>query len=117
MSAFSPFCVEKHKKIFNIQKITICSRMETFKFWKYEKTQSAASLASNGFYYINDRDLVTCFHCGLILGYWNKSNIPAVDNLRYSANCTFINLNKGLLQFDTSTEKLVPANLTEGRCV
>jgi len=104
---------EKPRKFFDNTKVTFLSKMNTFRFWKYDQIQSASSLAKCGFYAINNMDLVACFYCGIILGSWKKSDVPWIEHLKYSCNCTFLNLNKNVLQLESSEERLVP-NLMNG---
>lgn len=85
---------EKLQAIFNNDYITILSRIKTFEGWKFENIQNSQALADCGFYSIQDRDLVRCFHCGVVLGFWTLEDIPWMEHYSHSPKCLYINLNK-----------------------
>jgi len=106
---------EKHGLIFNKNKVTLLSRIRTFEEWEYNLIQNSKVLANCGFYAMNDRDLVRCFYCGIVIGSWASEDIPWMEHFRHSKNCTFINLNKIRLKEEAGLENSLIAEMNDGK--
>lgn len=50
---------------------------------------TGSSLAKAGFYYIQEKDYVKCFHCGIILGNWSSED-PVLTHLKHNRQCEFM---------------------------
>lgn len=87
-------CIETHSRVYTC----FSDRLLSFKNWP--GTQSPQSMASAGFFYINPDDDVQCFYCGIRIAFWEPSDIPLSEHLRWSKDCVFANL---LLKNQTTT--------------
>lgn len=67
-------------------------RVVSFQNWPVQLLQNKHALASAGFYYTNNSDIVKCFSCGLRLGQWLKSDDIWKEHYKWSPNCPYINM-------------------------
>ena len=67
-------------------------RVSTFQNWPIQLYQNKHAMASAGFYYTNNSDIVKCFSCGLQLGQWLKSDDVWKQHLKWSPHCHYINM-------------------------
>ena len=67
-------------------------RISSFKNWPVQLRQNKHALASAGFYYTNNSDLVKCFSCGLRLGQWLKTDDVWSEHFKWSPYCHYINM-------------------------
>lgn len=64
-------------------------------------------LATCGFYFLGEPDLVKCFFCDIEIALWDRGDDPARDHLKWSKRCPLINnlrtinkpIEKGFLRF------------------
>ena len=81
-------------------------RVSSFDKWPLQLRQDKHTLASAGFYYTNDGDLVKCFSCGLHLGDWLKDDNVWKEHQRWSPRCHYINmvgfLKESVMYLDTA---------------
>lgn len=67
-------------------------RLLSFGNWPVQLQQKKHSLASAGFYYTNNSDIVKCFSCGLRLGNWLKDDDVWKEHQRWSPRCHYVNM-------------------------
>lgn len=64
--------------------LSLSNRIKTFKQW-HKKFMFIMPLAENGFYYIEEYDLLCCAYCRVTINHWcYKDNV-----LKHSPNCPF----------------------------
>jgi hypothetical protein len=39
---------------------------------------------------------VTCFHCGVIIGEWQETDVPWIEHAKYGPSCLYVIHVKGL---------------------
>lgn len=71
------------------------SREHTFKNWPIQLTQKPKDLITNGFYYTDVGDQVTCFYCGVTLKQWDKLDIIETEHFKWEPNCLFAKMISG----------------------
>jgi len=69
-------------------------RLNTFENWSKSKTQTKQQMAEAGFFHINKKDLVMCFHCGLGLDDWSEQD-PWRRHALWNNSCPYVIKNKG----------------------
>lgn len=65
-------------------------RFQTFKNWTGHQTPE--SLARAGFFYLQDKDEVQCYCCGIRIHKWEPTDDPIKEHLRWSEHCTYAEL-------------------------
>nr|BDT62221.1 MAG: baculoviral IAP repeat-containing protein [Penaeus semisulcatus majanivirus] len=70
-------------------------RLETFRYWPKETTQSPHKLAEAGFVSSGSGDAVYCFHCGVHLEKWEKNDMPWKEHAKWSPRCRYVKMVKG----------------------
>ena len=68
------------------------SRKNTFHLppaWE-NRTQDPVELASNGFYYTGQEDIVTCYSCGVRLSRWKETHDAFTRHFESSPNCAHL---------------------------
>lgn len=89
-------------------------RLATFKNWPKSLKQTPEALAEAGFFYMNVGDNVACFYCAVGCKSWEEHDIPWVEHAKWSPDCLFLQLHKGLefaRSFKPEDEK--PASVEE----
>lgn len=61
-------------------------RLKTFEFWP-KNFINTKELASNGFFYLNIRDIVQCYYCNVQIHNWHKDDKVSEEHKKYSSNC------------------------------
>lgn len=64
-------------------------RLFSFRDWKYPFVDSK-ELAKAGFYNLRSGDNVRCAFCAIVIGNWEKGDIPIVEHRKFSPNCPFL---------------------------
>lgn len=64
-------------------------RLHTFIDWPVKFIQPK-DLASNGFYYLREKDHVACIFCRGVVGSWEEGDTPADEHKKHFSNCAFI---------------------------
>lgn len=64
-------------------------RRKTFDAWPVEFV-SKDELAKAGFFYLRTRDLVQCFFCKGIIGYWECGDRPFTEHEKHFPSCPFV---------------------------
>lgn len=82
------------KDIFDREMILFESRLRSFEKWRWGQVQDPVSLSICGFYYTGVADKVLCFHCGIGLHDWKKSDNCFLEHAIHSPLCPFLLLNK-----------------------
>ena len=66
-------------------------RFTTFFNWTRYEVQEPYQLSTAGFFCKDAREgLVQCYHCGLLLGHWEFTDLPMVEHIRYFPTCDFL---------------------------
>ncbi|XP_060082815.1 E3 ubiquitin-protein ligase XIAP-like [Ylistrum balloti] len=65
------------------------SRRESFRNWP-GRSQDIDILASAGFFFTGEEDIVRCFHCDIGLAEWDSDDDPWVEHARHSPDCPFL---------------------------
>ena len=69
---------------------TLERRLWTFQNWPIGLNQTKSDMAESGFWYTNQKDIVTCFHCGVVLSDFEKTDIPMIEHAKHSKDCYFL---------------------------
>ncbi|XP_030375195.1 death-associated inhibitor of apoptosis 2 [Scaptodrosophila lebanonensis] len=72
------------------------TRLRTFVDWPIKDIQPAEALAQAGLYYQRIDDQVRCFHCNIGLRSWQKDDEPWHEHAKWSPQCQFVLLSKGI---------------------
>jgi len=64
-------------------------RKSTFWNWK-NKYVGGADLAKAGFVCLHEADLVQCFFCRVIVGFWEEGDIPIKEHTKHNPSCPFV---------------------------
>ena len=69
-------------------------RVNTFvdRFWPMSLHQNAVTMASAGFFYSGNGDIVICAFCGLYLYRWLPNDDPFTEHKKFNDNCKFVSL-------------------------
>ena len=99
---------------------TLQNRIETFQDWKNENV-NPLDLARAGFFYVGDRDIVSCYFCDLLVCDWEKGDDPLLDHAKNSQSCPFLYLKfgKGLkakIEANNFPEAPKPSSLERFTC-
>ncbi|CAH1106757.1 unnamed protein product [Psylliodes chrysocephalus] len=62
-------------------------RLKSFENWK--GVVSPIDLALAGFHYIDEEDVVKCFECNIEINKWKPGDVPILDHLKFSPNCSY----------------------------
>ncbi|WAR07953.1 XIAP-like protein [Mya arenaria] len=68
---------------------THVSRLQTYTGWPHS-TPTPYSLASAGFFYTGQHDLVRCHHCGIGLKDFSPVDDPMTEHIIHADNCDFL---------------------------
>ena len=73
-----------------------CYRLDTFKFWPYFYKFPTYDLAKSGFYYSGQKDIVTCFYCGISIYDWSAIDKNEIHNQhqKHSPYCNYMKMMK-----------------------
>ena len=82
-------------------------RVLSFQNWPIQLYQNKHALASAGFYYTNNSDIVKCFSCGLQLGQWLRSDDVWGQHRKWSPYCHYINMVGSVKLVEGSKETFV----------
>ncbi|CAG2184551.1 BIRC2_3 [Mytilus edulis] len=63
---------------------TVTDRIDTFLTWPHKDIQDPRIVATAGFYYTMDHDIVRCFCCDLGLSEWDENDSPWTEHARHS---------------------------------
>lgn len=74
---------------------TVTDRIDTFLTWPHKDIQEPRIVATAGFYYTMDHDIVRCFCCDLGLSEWDENDSPWTEHARHSPNCWYLKRVKG----------------------
>lgn len=74
---------------------TVSDRIDTFLTWPHKDIQEPRIVATAGFYYTMDHDIVRCFCCDLGLSEWDENDSPWTEHARHSPNCWYLKRVKG----------------------
>jgi len=73
--------------------VTLSSRLDSFKSWKYYNIQNPQKLARAGFFSCGSSDRVVCFYCARALWKWEAGDDPWIEHASSEPNCAFLLLN------------------------
>jgi len=65
------------------------ARLQTFRTWTH-RTPRPADLASAGFIYMGNGDMVRCVFCGQYVGNWEEEDFPITEHRALFPECPFI---------------------------
>ncbi|XP_071170353.1 putative inhibitor of apoptosis [Mytilus edulis] len=74
---------------------TVTDRIDTFVTWPHKDIQEPTNVATAGFYYTLNHDLVRCFCCNLGLSEWDECDNPWTEHARHSPACWYLKRVKG----------------------
>lgn len=99
---------------------TLENRVKSFSDWSNDNV-NPLELARAGFFYIGDKDIVSCYFCHLFICDWEKGDNPLLDHVKASPSCPFLYLKfgRGLeskIKLNTLTEALKPSSLDRYTC-
>ncbi|PIK61630.1 Xiap protein [Apostichopus japonicus] len=69
-------------------------RMESFSTWPECHFIKPIALAKAGFFKSGEKDEVTCFYCGVGLGYWEPGDDPLEEHGKGNSSCKWLKLLK-----------------------
>jgi hypothetical protein len=75
----------KHKKYESFD-----ARLKSYDKWPSYAKKTPCELASFGFFYEGNQDVVKCFTCGIAIYDWEEGDIVLMEHRKYSPNCKFI---------------------------
>lgn len=67
-------------------------RLSTFQTWPKQMKQDKYAMATAGFFYLKEGDIVECFACGVRMSQWTITDIPAIEHQKCSPDCSYIKL-------------------------
>ena len=67
-------------------------RLKTFDNWPKQMVPNKYDLAKCGFTYMGVGDKVKCFHCGVYLKDWERTDNPWNEHYKWSPNCDYIKI-------------------------
>lgn len=68
------------------------ARLETFSLWPLENPKPV-DLATAGFEYTGNQDVVRCRCCDVLIGDWEQGDVPFDRHCNIATNCTFLQEN------------------------
>ncbi|XP_052238126.1 baculoviral IAP repeat-containing protein 7-like [Dreissena polymorpha] len=68
---------------------TLCSRLDTFKHWRFHSTQTPEQLADAGMYYTGVDDHCRCFACDGGFRKWEPGDDPWIEHCRWFPACPY----------------------------
>ena len=77
---------------FNGTYFKFSSRLDSFKNWPYSFKLGPIDMAKAGFYYLNQQDIVTCFHCGVTLSNWVSVINIKEEHRKHSPTCNYLKM-------------------------
>ncbi|XP_077295172.1 putative inhibitor of apoptosis [Arctopsyche grandis] len=86
--------IQSHRPPVQPKYSTFKSRLDTYGPWPASHPQTPESLATAGFYYSGLNDQVRCFHCDVVLCYWEPTDDPWTEHAKWLPECGFLNLIK-----------------------
>lgn len=75
---------------YNTSMANSADRVATFNSWPKQMVQKPEEMVSSGFYYTGRGDVVQCFHCGISLKYWSRTDTANHEHRRHSPQCKFL---------------------------
>ena len=75
---------------YNTSMANAADRMVTFNSWPKQMVQKPEEMVSSGFYYTGHGDVVQCFHCGISLKYWSRTDRSNMEHRKHSPQCKFL---------------------------
>lgn len=69
----------------SVDPISYEDRLKSFKNWNGQV--DAKSLASAGFYYIQEGDICRCVHCNIEIFKWRREDCPIEEHFKYAPHC------------------------------
>ena len=75
---------------YNTSMANAADRMTTFNSWPKQMVQKPEQMVSSGFYYTGRGDVVQCFHCGISLKYWSRTDRSDMEHRKHSPHCKFL---------------------------
>lgn len=99
---------------------TLQNRIKTFEDWNNENIDPL-DLARAGFFYIGDKDIVSCYFCDLLACDWEKDDNPLLDHVKNSPSCHFLRIKygnglKSKIELGTVSEASKPSSLERYTC-
>ncbi|XP_055686741.1 baculoviral IAP repeat-containing protein 3-like [Lutzomyia longipalpis] len=82
------------------------SRVETFKNWPQQLSQTPEELADAGFVYKNISDVVKCISCKLRLSGWQPEDDPLEEHVKCNSSCEYLKHHKGEKFIEELSKKL-----------
>ena len=76
--------------LYNTSMANAADRMVTFNSWPKQMVQKPEEMVSSGFYYTGRGDVVQCFHCGISLKYWSRTDRSNMEHRKHSPQCKFL---------------------------
>lgn len=70
-------------------------RLESYENWTGDV--SPIDLALAGFHYMGKEDVVRCFKCDIEVYKWKSDDVPILDHLKFSPNCSYARMMKSCL--------------------
>jgi hypothetical protein len=96
------------------QYVTFIKRLQSLN--KFPSSLPDKLQLSEAGFFGKTRDSVQCFHCGLILSNWLIGDCPFREHAKFSNNCTFLLLSKGVNFINDVTNKFNYKNLSFNCC-
>jgi hypothetical protein len=67
-------------------------RLQSFEHWSKQISPDKFTLASAGFIYTGEGDVVRCFGCNIRVSQWEKTDNPWTEHLKWSPDCVFLKM-------------------------
>ncbi|MBN3326314.1 BIR1B protein, partial [Atractosteus spatula] len=69
-------------------------RLETFQNWPFYASMAPQDLASAGFFFTGQTDVVQCFCCAGLLAHWETGDEPWKEHAKWFPDCEFVHEKK-----------------------
>ncbi|MDP0589952.1 MAG: C2H2-type zinc finger protein [Candidatus Endonucleobacter bathymodioli] len=86
---------------------TFRKRIASYERWS-QKAQRPKALATAGYIYTGELDVVRCFSCNLRLWEWHSTDIPWKEHAQNNPNCLFLQKMKGQAYIDEIQKEWTP---------
>ena len=74
--------------------VDLGSRLASFLPWPYDQP-SPSELAKAGFFFINFKDTLACYSCGVMLWHWKTNDNPWIEHRKGTNYCDHLMIHKG----------------------
>ena len=91
-SSFNPISQKLNWLPYNSFMSSYSDRMNSFKKWPKQMSQTPEELSLSGFYYRSEGDYVHCFYCGIGLHDWGKNDSVHFEHRKHAPFCKYLTM-------------------------